>query len=595
MKKYLVAGLIMAVAAVVPEVQAKTAAEFEKEWESLGYGLYIHFGIGTFRDPGDKPTELIRASKFNPRKVDVKQWAEVAKATGAKYVLLTVKHEYGFCLWDSEDYEYDIGDSPARKLDILGDLIAACKPEGIKVGIHYSLPDFYNEEEFRKKGEIPEQLFEIIKQQTEELHKTYSEIAIQRFDWGNRLSNAQRRELHSLVEELNPDCIVSSTWAKKVGNEFQYPSPGLAEGSFIPKEKWATIPRTKTWMWEPEYKMAPAVNIYRQYKAAKKNGANFVVSVAPDRSGSIPQDQLRVLDEITNMIAENAAVPAPQKKVTASGASADRKYQEQLKKLKELYDSGLITKDIYDEKQKELIASLLEGVGGSVPPVQRSVDLKDGLVLHLSFNEESRTKTADESGMGNYGRVHGAKWVKAGRIGGAYRFDQEEETDGIMVRDSDSLDCKAVTVAAWIKTDDIGPGWARIVDKDWEFGYCLGMGGTMPDGAERWLGKSMFEFSKNRWVASNRQVTDGKWHHVVGTYGDGIARYYVDGKLDSEKKIQNSEPIMVNDIDLAVGNKNPDHEDDSQTNAFDGLIDEVRIYNRVLNPSEITALFKLNQ
>jgi hypothetical protein len=377
-----------------------------------------------------------------------------------------------------------------------------------------------------------------------------------------------------------------------------------------------TVPKTKTCMWKADCELTPAVTVYRKYLTAKKDGANFCLSVAPDRSGTIPQNQIDVLFAVKKMIDDQVQpdpVPTPKKETKASGGGVDQPYQEQLKELRSLYETGLISKEIYEGKQKEILDAMMTGTAGSTlkvqakadsvptgdagpaPEVQGNVNLKDGLVLHLGFNEDAST-AADDSGHNNHGKVKGAEWTKDGRIGGAYRFDQKRRHHAVIVKDSDSLDCTAVTVAAWIKTSDAGSGWTRIINKNWEKGYCLSMCGLLwntKENADRWFGKSVFCFSYNRASFTKGIVADGEWHHLVATYSDGVARIYVDGKLDGERKLENGNPIQMNDIDLVIGNNEQNEKKDSTTNAFDGLIDEVRVYNRVLNQDEVTALFEL--
>ncbi|VGO21256.1 alpha-L-fucosidase [Pontiella sulfatireligans] len=587
MKKWMVAGLVGLMAAGVPGASAKTEADLKEEWESLYFGMYVHYGLGTFIEPG-QGKELPNPSVFRPKKVDVQQWAKAARAAGATYLILTAKHEYGFCLWDSRGYDYDIGKTTGRKMDVVGDFVAACKAEGLRAGVHYSVGDFYNEGGMRKRGPVSDPYFKMILKQTEELHEQYPGISIHRFDWAVRFSPKQCTELCELIEKLNPNCLIDLRGKNK--------SKGLPEGLFAPQEVTTTIVQNRTWMWEPNCRLTPANMLFKKYQTAKGRGANYCVSVGPDRSGRIPQNQLDVLADLTKLMDRDAmAAPAslPSKNVSASGGG--RQTQEQLKQLKSLYESGLISKEIYDEKQKELVASLLSGSGGEAVDRER-VDLADGLVLSFEFNEVSGSKVEDASGLGNHGKVNGAQWIREGRIGGAYRFEQKRRTQSIRVTDSDSLDCSSVTVAAWIKTDDVGSGWTRIVDKDWLNGYSFSMGGSLEEGKpdrERWHGRSIFEFSNKRWIGTKGKVADGNWHHLAATYGDGAARFYVDGRLDTEKKVKNRAPVKTNDLDLMIGNCHPSHEKEPQPNAFDGIIDEVRVYNRALSPAEVSALFRL--
>jgi len=83
--------------------------------------------------------EGFKAELFNP-----KDWADLFKASGAKYVVLTSKHHEGFTLWPSEHswnwHSQDVG--PHR--DLVGDLGKAVKVAGLKMGYYYSLYEWFN-------------------------------------------------------------------------------------------------------------------------------------------------------------------------------------------------------------------------------------------------------------------------------------------------------------------------------------------------------------------------------------------------------------------------------------------------------------------
>lgn len=275
----------------------------------------------------------------------------------------------------------------------------------------------------------------------------------------------------------------------------------------------------------------------------------------------------------------------------------DHTLEETLKKLKSMHDDGLISKELYEKMKQDLLADKMkenQDGGTSMLPV----DLKNGLVLYFGFNEPSSFEIKDESGYGNDGKRRGAEWVSDGHIGGAYRFVQKKRTHAIIVDDSDSLDCTEVTISVWIKTDDTGTGWSRIVDKDWKYGYNLCMGGSLEGEGKHHPrhGKTVFEFSYDRYIESASMVADDEWHHLVASYGNGYAHLYVDGEFDSEITGPNRSQLSVNNQDLVIGNKDPDWDGDSPYPfAFDGLIDEVRIYNRALDPDEVKALYQLGE
>jgi alpha-L-fucosidase len=108
-------------------------------WHEMEYYMFIHFGVNSFTnlewgEGAENPTV------FNPKKLDCRQWASIAKKAGMKAIILTVKHHDGFCLWPSAYTEHDVANSSWRngKGDLLKELSAACKEYGLKLGFYIS-------------------------------------------------------------------------------------------------------------------------------------------------------------------------------------------------------------------------------------------------------------------------------------------------------------------------------------------------------------------------------------------------------------------------------------------------------------------------
>jgi len=240
------------------------------------YGLYIHFGSATFANPGEKGA--IPASRFVPASLNVQSWAHSAKQAGMTFAVLTAKHESGFCLWDSPNYSYDVGSSPFKG-DIIGDFIAACKAEGIAPGVHYSIPDQFNEGAVRYKGAVSRAYFDLIKKHVTELHTLYPDLRMQIFDLSERLSQEQFDELRGTVKQLNPQCIV---WGTGPGQ-----SPNHDSDTVI-----------STWMWAPNASLNAAQSLSQHHQRSQAAGKAFVLNVAPDRTGLIPDAQLAVLTQV---------------------------------------------------------------------------------------------------------------------------------------------------------------------------------------------------------------------------------------------------------------------------------------------------------
>jgi len=201
-----------------------------------------------------------------------------------------------------------------------------------------------------------------------------------------------------------------------------------------------------------------------------------------------------------------------------------------------------------------------------------------GLVLWLKLNEGSGNIAYDSSFYHNDGTIYGATWVD-GKFGKALYFDGVD--DRVIVLDSPNLDFthKSITIAMWVKTTHTSGGWHYLLHKD--AGDCnLGTRGVVL--TYRYGSPKIT--SGDCSVLSGNNINDGEWHFVVGQVrdnGDGTAtqKIFVDGVLNNERTGSN----------LRIENDSKNIQ--CPHVYFEGIIDEVMIFNRALSEDEIKLLY----
>lgn len=228
--------------------------------------------------------------------------------------------------------------------------------------------------------------------------------------------------------------------------------------------------------------------------------------------------------------------------------------------------------------------------GGSQIKINMSLTDKmtDGLVGMWSFDganmdwSQATAEARDTSGNNNHGDVSGAV-AGVGKRGQALDFDG---TDNVIVSDSNnSLDApSAVTISAWYRPDNMNAGYYVLASKD-------GSGSS-----NYWLGRNTGQFGvtfynlgwHNHWTVNS--YTAGQWYHVVGiidSANDNV-RLYVNGALDVATQAEDHDMIVNNDS-VYIG------KDNGNGTTIDGLLDEVRIYDRALSVDEVGDLYRLGQ
>jgi len=221
------------------------------------------------------------------------------------------------------------------------------------------------------------------------------------------------------------------------------------------------------------------------------------------------------------------------------------------------------------------------------------VNLDSGLVAYYKFDGNAN----DESGNGNDGVIYGANLVedRFGSQNSAFEFDGID--DYINIGQDSSLRIEgSVSISAWVNFSEIQEPLAGIITDGSGFtprNYIIYLNHS---GLNNGINDSNVSFSvydNITWtpVTSTDEFNDSLWHHIVGIRNiqSDSSFLYIDGSLDIAILDNTTGQISTSGVDRQIGRYL--YNSGADISYFNGLIDDIRIYNRSLNLNEIDALF----
>ncbi len=309
-------------------VPTKENLEAREEFADKRFGVFIHWGIYSmfaqgewYMNNGVNAQEYAKAAGgFYPASFDAREWVKAIKGSGAKYICFTSRHHDGFSMYDTKVSEYDIMDASPFGRDIIAELAAACREEGIALHFYYSLLDWTREDypvgrtglNTGRKGDSQDydSYLAFMKAQLTELLTEYGDIgaiwfdglwdhdsAPQPFDW--RLD-----EIYSHIHSIDPSCLIGNNHhlTPFEGEDFQMferDLPGENTTGWAADQTVSTLPlemcQTMNGMWgykveDQNYKSVD--ELVRLIVRAASKGSNLLLNVGPQPDGRLPEAAL---------------------------------------------------------------------------------------------------------------------------------------------------------------------------------------------------------------------------------------------------------------------------------------------------------------
>lgn len=283
------------------------------------FGLFIHWGpvslrgteIGWSRSHQVNQVEYDSLYKeFNPVLFNADNWVKAAKNAGVKYLTITAKHHDGFCLWPSATNNYTIQYTPFKK-DIVGALATACKKQGIKFCVYFTVLDWHDENyPIHNNGKDTNgnmvEFVKTMKKQIQEIISNYHPYMLW-FDgnWEKPWTQEMGIDMYNYIKKLDPKIVINNRLGKGTHKTLSeasvgdYATPEQEIGSFNLKDPWEScITICNQWAWKPNDPMKSLKTCIQTLASTAGGNGNLLFNIGPMSDGRIEQRQITRLKEM---------------------------------------------------------------------------------------------------------------------------------------------------------------------------------------------------------------------------------------------------------------------------------------------------------
>jgi alpha-L-fucosidase len=302
-----------------PEVVADRQRRMQW-WTDARFGMFVHFGLysqlgrhewvmNRERIPVKEYEKLART--FDPKPGSPREWARLAKKAGMKYMVMTTKHHEGFCLWNSQQTNYNaVKMGPHR--DIVAEYVVACREFGLKCGFYYSLMDWHHPDGHRcAKDENARRRFcDYTYGLVQELMGNYGKIDILWYDVSWPLDSPEKWEsakLNAMARRLQPDILINDR--SQVPEDFGTPEEHIAAAQA--GRSWeACMTFNGSWGWRPTppEDWHSARKVVMMLKDVTAGQGNLLLNIGPKPDGSVPPEALERLTAVGKWTAKYGEV-----------------------------------------------------------------------------------------------------------------------------------------------------------------------------------------------------------------------------------------------------------------------------------------------
>jgi alpha-L-fucosidase len=327
--------------------KAPTQDERLQWWREARFGMFIHWGVysvpgGVYNghDQLHGGAEWIMnrskipvaeyqqyAKQFNPVKFNAEEWVKMAKDAGMRYIIITAKHHDGFAMFGSKASKWNIVDATPYGKDVLKELAAACKKNGIRLGFYYSQaqdwnnpggaaarkvasegwlnPDSAKIDAYTKVNNghwdpaqttstFDEYIDRVAVPQVKELLTNYGEVSVLWWDTPTNMTDEAATKLQALLK-LQPNIITNDRLKRpNFPGDTKTPEQKIPSQSELDGANWETcMTMNGSWGFKSfDHNWKSNETLIRNLVDIASKGGNYLLNIGPKSDGTFPQESI---------------------------------------------------------------------------------------------------------------------------------------------------------------------------------------------------------------------------------------------------------------------------------------------------------------
>ena len=291
------------------------APQYIKDFEQLGFGMFVHYGLYSQIGHGEWVFKYLKKGMSEYAKlaetfdcVGMHEIVATAKSAGCKYICLTTRHHEGFSLYDPCGLsDFNALNSPAGR-DLIAEFVEECRKVDIVPFFYHTTLDWHHPD-FENNFDA---YLDYLYQSVEILCTKYGKIGGLWFDgnWSKPNADWKEDKLYKMIHRLQPEAMVinnSGLHAQgKMGNPeidsvtfergMAQPLDRTGQPKYMAGEMCETL--CDHWGVADDINFKSVKTLIESLCNCRKVGANFLLNIGPNADGTVPTMQKGIMESI---------------------------------------------------------------------------------------------------------------------------------------------------------------------------------------------------------------------------------------------------------------------------------------------------------